>query len=158
MRLSYPLVAAALTTVLLSGCGGSDDSISSDNADHYTLHTGTSTVSSDGQKTLRVMDNSYDYIAVLDDYSTDSAATLDFSDYQVVLIDLGLRTSSGYAIRLDKAEEHDDYVRIRFTTLIPAAGCTAYSSAYTNPYIFEAVETGKEILFSEDQEENSCPQ
>ena len=157
MRLSYPL-AAALTAVLLSGCGGSDDSISSDSVDHYTLHTGTSTVSSDGQKTLRVIDNDYDYAAVLDDYSTDAAATLDFSDYQVVLIDLGLRTSSGYAIRLDKAEEHDDYVRMRLTTLIPAAGCTAYSSAYTNPYRFEAVETGKEILFSEDQEENSCPQ
>ena len=153
----HSLITLALTTALIGGCIASDDDDDL-NARHYTLHTATDTVSSEGVKTTRVLDNSWDYRSELSDYSNDSAASVDFNDYKVLLIDLGLRPSGGYAIRFDDVREEDDYVRVEYTLLTPSSDINChYTSGYTNPFVFEAIEPRKEILVSESIGTNSCP-
>lgn len=156
MRLS--LYSAGLIPLLLTtlhGCVAVNDDSSHSDVSHFTLHTGSDPVSSSGIKSVRIITNDYDYPALLDDYSTDSTASVNFNDYQVVLIDLGLRPTDGYAIRFDSLEESDDSVLISYTMIIPEAGCSD-GNVYTNPYIFEAVDSRKEILLEESLEKDSC--
>jgi len=144
-------------SVFLFGCVASDQE-AENSASHTTLHQGLNPVSAGSEiKTIRIVSNADDYRELLAGYSAESAKTLDFNQYQIVLIDLGIRPSGGYGIRVDDVLEQNNHVVLEFTQLTPGSGCD-YSEAQTNPYRFEAIKSLKEIVIQESIATDKCSQ
>ncbi|MBL34539.1 MAG: hypothetical protein CMI03_18470 [Oceanospirillaceae bacterium] len=148
-------VTIGCISLLLAACGSSDDSDL--NASHYTLQAGSNPLYAEGIKSVKVLDNEWDYSSELSDYQDRAGSNVDFSEYQVLLIDLGVRPSAGYAIRFDNITDEGDYVLVQYSIMIPASGTNcAYDTALSNPYLFEAIRSKKEILIREAMEESAC--
>lgn len=145
------------TSVLLFGCVATDQE-AENRISHTTLHQGMNTVNSGSEiKTIRILNNADDYQEVLADYSAESSKDVNFSQYQIVLIDLGIRPNAGYGIRVDDVLEQSNHVVVEFTQLTPGQGCD-YSKAQTNPYRFEAIKSLKEIVIQESIAAAKCSQ
>ncbi|MCD8521054.1 MAG: protease complex subunit PrcB family protein [Saccharospirillaceae bacterium] len=144
-------------SVFLFGCVATDQE-AENTVSHTTLHQGLNPVSADSDiKTIRIVSNADDYRELLADYSAESAKTLDFNQYQIVLIDLGNRPSGGYSIRIDGVLEQNNHIVLEFTQLTPGTDCN-YSEAQTNPYRFEAIKSLKEIVIQESIAADKCSQ
>ncbi len=144
-------------SVLLFGCVATDQE-AENRLSHTTLHQGLQTIGSGSEiKTIRILNNADDYRELLADYSAESSKDVDFNQYQIVLIDLGIRPNGGYGIRIDDVLEQANHVVVEFTQLTPGKGCN-YDAAQTNPYRFEAIKSLKEIVTQEAIAAATCSQ
>ena len=108
-----------------------------------------------GPKTIKVLEDQDSYESALLSYSSDDARTIDFSTYKMVLVDIGQRSSGGYSVTVTDTDVQDNYLRATITTTVPGSSCVV-TEALTNPYVFVAINTTKDILFTEQLETDSC--
>lgn len=88
-------------------------------------------------------------------YSSQAPKSVDFSQNTVLLLDMGQRSSGGYAIRVNKVQEMDGYTQVQVTYVEPGKGCVT-NAALSNPYKFIRVPTTEDILVDERIKREAC--
>ncbi len=90
---------------------------------HIPLHQGLNTIGSGSEiKTIRILNNADDYREVLADYSVESSKDVEFNQYQIVLIDLGIHPNAGYGTRINDVLAQSNHVVVEFTQLTSGQG------------------------------------
>jgi hypothetical protein len=155
--LSIGMVAGLL--ISLSGCGRDANAESPvvnpviGSVLHQSQHIEYGTYSSKGSKVL-VSQN--DYEEELLKYSSDSSIALDFSQNKVLLIDMGIRNSGGYSIKINEVVTRNDHVVIYINLIKPSSNCVT-TDVFENPYQFVKIETHHtDILVKESLITNNC--
>jgi len=106
-------------------------------------------------KSIKVLTTQNKYSDELLKYSTQSAKNFDFSDTNVVLIDMGKRLSSGYSFDVNILAENNTSKTIKITYYIPGNKCII-NTVITNPYKFIIIDGKKDLLFSEIVKVKEC--
>jgi hypothetical protein len=75
----------------------------------------------------------FEKVAML--YTADTVPEIDFATNQIVLVDLGERTSGGYSIRVDSIYESEGALSINATEIKPGSTCFV-TTAMMTPYVF----------------------
>ena len=107
------------------------------------------------RKQTKIISSQSEYAAELANYTSAAAATVDFAQGKVLLIDMGSRDTGGYSVSLTRAYDAGEWVQTAITLVLPGAGC-AVSQAATNPYQFVFIPSQKEILISESLRKTAC--
>lgn len=155
-----PIIALIITLLTLShGCSSDTNASGTPSGIDVAmtvLHAADRT-SSDVffSKGIKVLATQARYDTELPRYSADSTATVDFSKQRILLLDMGERPSSGYAIIIDDIEDYEAHIVVNLELVVPGEGC-AVDGALTNPYQFVALSTTKEVLVRETLVTQAC--
>lgn len=85
----------------------------------------------------------------------DTERTVDFSSKKVVLLSLGMRSTGGYSISVEKIEDFGEYITAQVLIKKPGSNCIV-TQAQTSPYEFTEIASMKELLFEERIEVQEC--
>ncbi len=88
-----------------------------------------------GNRKFEFINNQVSYDEAVARYSGEVTTQLDFTNSQVVLLDIGQRGTGGYSVRVDRIVESNGSIGIIATEISPGAGCFT-TSASTSPYVF----------------------
>jgi hypothetical protein len=153
-----------LAAIFLQGCGAErttpynpDISSSSSSAiavttQSITQGTTTSSVLDHNDKRLQVMRNSDDYYDITDGYVNFNLQSQNFTDGQVVLIDLGEQDSCKQHLEFNsiRAEEAGaEGVKVVISYRAIAAVSTTCTPVITRPYYLYYVQSRDALIFSE---------
>ena len=103
--------------------------------------------------TIKILKNQNDYVTQLAYYSSDTPVVINFSENQVLLADMGEKSSLGYSIEVSSIEENEDSVIVHVLSILPGSNC-AVDTAISNPYQFVLVPTNKPLVIQEEQMEH----
>lgn len=161
LKRGFMVVLAAL---LLQGCGGErttpynpSSSSSSSSAVSVTTQvitqaTSTSSLLDHSDKRLQVMRNENDFFDITDAYVDFNLATQDFTNGQVVLLDLGEQDSCQQRLDFNslRAEEAgDDSVKVVITYRERAATSGTCTSVKSRPFYLYYVQSRGTLIFEE---------
>lgn len=157
MKALGSMVVLGVAVIGLAGC------LSSSDAAAPACSSGDVEIKSDSKvvndvntiKQIKVLADQAGYEAELANYTSDAPATLDFSKGRVLLVDMGQRSSSGYAVGVTSTQDRGEYVEATVTSTVPGSGCVV-AAAITNPYQFFYVASSKEILVVEEYKVENC--
>lgn len=107
------------------------------------------------KKQTKIIASQADYALELANYTSAPAATINFTQGKVLLIDMGNRVSGGYSVALTRGYEDGPKVVTAIVLTVPGSGC-AVTAATTNPYQFVFIPSHKEILISEHMVTTAC--
>ncbi|MEC8908971.1 MAG: protease complex subunit PrcB family protein, partial [Pseudomonadota bacterium] len=79
----------------------------------------------------------------------------DFEEFQLLLIDMGTRSTGGYAIAVSDVYEEEDVVTVELRYTYPEADCSVID-AETTPYLFLRLETQLPVVLSEEVAYTEC--
>jgi hypothetical protein len=139
--------------LFIQGCG--PDAVAEDQVNelnYSVIHSETSFVNIELQsKGHRVFSSQEAYESELLNYSNELPVSIDFTQSQVVLLDMGVRPTSGYSIGIEEITENEDYVLLTVALYISKScgNSVSYTQALTHPFEFVEVTTSKEILIEE---------
>jgi hypothetical protein len=119
----------------------------------YLLQEGENLLN--GNPRSRVFGSQDDYDNILATYTDEYSETLDFAEGRVLLVDLGLRNTGGYSIKVTSVVEHDHYVLANVSLSEPGENCIV-TQAFTHPFQFVWVPSTKQILICETLEIINC--
>lgn len=166
---SIHILTLISTAIVLSACGGDwgpeddgdgfgDDLSVTEDVATFILHQNTVLESGvEHAKKLQFFPQQADYEDELINYTSDSAENVDFDQYQVVLIDMGMRSLSDSAVTISGAYEEEGIVTLEVRYTIPSDNCTdTGNSTDYNPYVFVRVETTLELVVSESGVQTDC--
>lgn len=105
-------------------------------------------------RVTKVFQDQSSYETALVDYTSDSAVTVDFDRSQVLLLDMGTRSSSGYSVSVSNVED-DDQVTVFVQYVAPGNNCTV-TTALTHPWAFVQVDTTKDLMLNETFSSLDC--
>ena len=88
-----------------------------------------------GNRKIEFFDNQFSFEEAASRYSSDPAEKIDFSQNQVVLLDVGRKLTGGYRIRIDGIDDIGVTLRLSATEIIPGPNCFV-SQGTTAPYVF----------------------
>lgn len=152
------LLALAVFSSALTGCTGESSAQSSSPESQFVV-TNQGTITQRGQaanKQTKVFTSLADYAAELaSNYPNESALAIDFVPGRYLLVDMGGRSSGGYAIGVTSIDVTDDSVTANVKLTKPGPTCTV-PGVVTNPYQFVFIPTVKEVLVSERVEIANC--
>lgn len=81
--------------------------------------------------------------------------TVDFSQRQVVLANMGQRNTGGYSVATSGVQEFDNHIKVKITLTKPGGAC-AVTQVLTSPFEFVEIHSAKEIVFEERLVAASC--
>jgi 6-phosphogluconolactonase (cycloisomerase 2 family) len=90
-----------------------------------------------GNRKIEFINNQISYDEAVSRYSSEPTELIDFTQNQVVLLDMG-QTGGGHTIRVDSISEMDGKLSIYATETSPGEGCYV-SLTFTSPYVFVRV-------------------
>jgi hypothetical protein len=106
-------------------------------------------------KQIRFFSGQIDYEDELINYSSDVPQEVDFSQYRIVLIDVGTRSVPGYTVTVGDAYEEDDIVTLAVNYTTPGVNCRDSGVSY-NPYVFVRIETTLDVVVTEMATKTDC--
>jgi len=144
------LVALFVLTLNLHGCGSGDEEGSSLPELEFSILNSNLFIENGmfTSKGSKVITSQSEYETELMVYSSETADTLDFSEGQVLLVDMGLRSTGGHSIDVINITVHSNHVVATVVLSMPGANCLI-TPANTNPYQFVWVPNQSEILITE---------
>ena len=171
MQVGFPrfLVMTVLSLVLAS-CGGDwgpeddgdgfgdrDTPVRTDVA-RLALHQGTNNgTGAAHERQVRFLSDQVSYEDALLNYAADdsTAQDVDFDEFQLLLIDMGTRSTGGYAIAVSDVYEEEGIVTAELRYTYPEADCSV-TDAETTPYLFLRLETQLPVVLSEEVSYTEC--
>jgi len=102
------------------------------------------------EKQLKLITSQASYNEALLIYSDDEPASIDFINGQVLLVDMGLKNTGGYSIKVTSVMEQDGALTANIESKYPGSGC-AVTDAETNPFQFVFIPSKKEVLINESR-------
>lgn len=152
-------LVAVIGAGALTGCQQEDVIVDYAVPGTQVLHEGHSVVSTDlKDKQIVVLGSQVSYEAALLAYSAQTPEQIDFAKNQVLLVNLGERSSTGYRISVLPSEPNEVLktwsVEVR-TELPKGEGCIA-AEALTTPYQFVKINTKYDLLIQETATKPSC--
>lgn len=119
---------------------------------HQGLYTDSGVMTDKKAVVFTTEDRYSDVLAI---YSSEAAVAVNFDTSRVLLVDMGGRSTGGYAISVTSVEEFDDHVTANIRLVKPGPDCVV-TQAFTNPYQFVLIQTSKEVLVSESIAVKRC--
>lgn len=108
------------------------------------------------KRQTRVISTQADYEAALALYSIDEPHQLDFNAGQVLLVDMGIRPTGGFSVKVAGVNDGmKGAVRVDVVLTRPGHGCVV-AQALTNPFQFVYIPTRYEILIFEKLVTSNC--
>lgn len=157
MKQILSLLVLAVFVAGLLGCTGESSAQSpSPESQFVVLNAGYNTaIGITTTMQTKVISSQADYAAELANYTSATPAVVDFTKGRVLLVDMGWRNTSGYAIGVTSVDVTDNAVvaNIKLTKL--GSTCLVIQ-AVTNPYQFVFIPSFKEILVSESLDVIIC--
>jgi hypothetical protein len=101
-----------------------------------------------------VAGNQSEFDSLLTTYG-EEPISLDFTNTQALLVDMGQQNTGGYSIGISSVTEFDDYVQANVVYNHPGNNC-AVTLALTNPILIASIATNKEIRVSETTVSVDC--
>lgn len=163
----FKVIPFSIAFLFLSACGadwgpeddgdgfGDNQSVVNDIATQV-LHQDTTLESGlEHSKQIRFFSGQIDYEDELINYSSDVPQEVDFSQYRIVLIDVGTRSVPGYTVTVGDAYEEDDIVTLAVNYTTPGVNCRDSGVSY-NPYVFVRIETTLDVVVTEMATKTDC--
>jgi len=152
-------VSALLLAALgagLSSCSNSSAQSPPPESIFVVLNQGVSTPqAASAKKQTKVLTSQADYAAELANYTSDPAATVDFTQGKVLLVDMGFRRTGGYDIGVNSVDVGADFVVANIVLTQPGPTCEVIA-VITSPYQFVFIPSLKEVLVSESLTTHVC--
>ena len=139
------------------GFGDREEPVQTDVA-RLALHQGTNNgTGATHERQVRFLRDQVSYEDALLNYSSDdsTAQDVDFEDFQLLLIDMGTRSTGGYAIAVSNVYEQEGIVTAELRYTYPEEDCSV-SEAETTPYLFLRLETQLPVVLSEEVSYTEC--
>jgi hypothetical protein len=106
-------------------------------------------------KSAMVIRNANDYADELLKRTSEAPKDVDFTEYTVLLLDMGQRSSGGHSIHMESALWEEDHIRVKVILQIPGNNCYV-TDAITNPFEILKLKTRKDILVTEEINYTNC--
>lgn len=108
-------------------------------------------------KQVQLISSLEHYQQLLLNYPNFTVPQLDFSLYRVLLVDMGMRATTGYFIKLDadKTVEQNGRLILSLVYIFPDDNCVT-GQALTNPFSFFKIPVTDEVLIREEIELLDC--
>jgi len=87
--------------------------------------------------------------------TSETVKAVNFEEETIVLIDMGTRSSGGYAIDIQSFTEENDYIRAKVLLTVPGDNCVT-TQGLTNPFKLIKLKTTKDVLVTEELSISSC--
>lgn len=163
----FKVIPFSIAFLFLSACGadwgpeddgdgfGDNQSVVDDVATQV-LHQDTILESGlEHSKQIRFFDAQIDYEDELINYSSDVPQEVDFSQYRIVLVDVGTRSVPGYTVTVGDTYEEDEIVTLEVNYTTPGDNCRDNGVSY-NPYVFVRIETTLDVVVTEMATKTDC--
>jgi hypothetical protein len=132
------------------------NSVAPTEAESVLLHqAGATEYATYTSKSAMVIRNANDYADELLKRTTEAPKDVDFSEYTVLLLDMGQRSSGGHSIHMESAQWEEDHIRVRVILQVPGDNCIVTASL-TNPFQILKLKTRKDILVTEEINYTVC--
>ena len=106
------------------------------------------------ERRIEVISDQETLNALLSEYG-EASISVDFNQGQVILIDMGPKSTGGYSIDVTSVEDRNDHVLANVAFINPGANC-AVTLALTHPFSFVYVETTKELRTTSTTVSRQC--
>ncbi|TLU64613.1 hypothetical protein FE810_11010 [Thalassotalea litorea] len=107
-------------------------------------------------KTIMVIRDWNSYTDAVVKHSSDEIIDVNFSESQVVLIDMGNRPDTGYGLKVARVLEFDDHIVVYTKFTVGSSSCGLFGQAITNPIAIIKVDSQKEIIVREKFKSFEC--
>jgi len=107
------------------------------------------------EKQFKLITSQASYNESLLIYSNDDPASIDFINGQVLLVDMGLKGSGGYSIKIKSIIKDNATLTALVESESPAEGCPA-DAVQTNPYQFVYIPSKEEVFINESRTVIQC--
>ncbi|MEK9712936.1 MAG: protease complex subunit PrcB family protein [Thalassolituus sp.] len=167
-RVTFKFIAPLVLASLVAACGaefgpeddgdgfGSSYRDESVDVSFATLHQSAYLESGlEHDRTFQVFTDQESYEDELINYTSDQAQTVDFKENQVVLFDMGSRSSTGFSISLMDVSEADDVVTLEINYVRPGGDCSV-TTTDTNPWVMFRIESTNEVVLQESFSDLDC--
>lgn len=163
----FKIISFSIALLFLSACGadwgpeddgdgfGDNQSVVDDVATQVLHQDEILESGLDHSKQIRFFDAQIDYEDELNNYSSDVPQEVDFSQYRIVLIDVGTHSVSGYTVTVGEAYEENDIVTLEINYTTPGNNCSNNDISY-NPYVFVRIETTLDVVVTEMATKTDC--
>jgi hypothetical protein len=168
MRYSLLWFCGLLAALTLSACGGDwgpeDDGDgfgdtggnTRTDVDFEVIHQGSSNNSGDSHdRRVRFLTDQIAYEDELAKYSSTSARDIEFSDAQLLLVDMGTQPTGGYSVAVSDVYEESDVVNLIISYTHPESDCSV-TQAETDPYLFIRLDSSLDVILTEEIAYTAC--
>ncbi|QDP02622.1 protease complex subunit PrcB family protein [Thalassotalea sp. PS06] len=109
-------------------------------------------------KSIKVIRDWNSYADEVIKHTQDAIIDVDFSQSQVVVIDMGNRPNTGYGLKISSVLEFEDHIVVysKFSVLDSSSGDCLPGEAINNPIIILKVDSQKEIIVREKYKTTTC--
>jgi len=106
-------------------------------------------------KQIKAIHSVKEYKAALADYSHATVKDVDFSKGQVLLLDIGSRSTGGYSVDVTSIEDNKDYIVVKVAIYAPSPNCMLIQTL-TNPFQFSYISSRKDMVIVEKMVYRVC--
>ncbi|TKB45569.1 protease complex subunit PrcB family protein [Thalassotalea mangrovi] len=111
-----------------------------------------------GNKSIKVIRDWNTYADEVIKHTQEAIIDVNFSESQVVVIDMGNRPNTGYGVKISSVLEFDDYIVVytKFSVGDYSSGECLPGEAITNPIVILKINSQKEIIVREKYKSDPC--